>query len=105
MSLETLQTGNCFSGIDIEKGGNESDVGKMEDLDLVIGEEGGEMKRDEDSGDGCGAGGVMQRIRTNKSWKDPGPPPDGGLLAWTQGLWAPFRFLGNGKKCCLLEPT
>jgi hypothetical protein len=27
---------------------------------------------------------VVTRISTKSSWKDPGPPPDGGLLAWTQ---------------------
>jgi hypothetical protein len=27
---------------------------------------------------------VVTRMSTKSSWKDPGPPPDGGLLAWTQ---------------------
>ncbi len=27
---------------------------------------------------------VLSRISTKKSWADPGPPPDGGLKAWTQ---------------------
>ncbi len=27
---------------------------------------------------------VITTMSTNGSWKDPGPPPDGGLLAWTQ---------------------
>jgi len=31
-------------------------------------------------------GKVMSRISTRSSWKDPGPPPDGGLIGWTQGL-------------------
>jgi hypothetical protein len=30
------------------------------------------------------AAGVITRMSTKSSWKDPGPPPDGGLLAWTQ---------------------
>jgi hypothetical protein len=27
---------------------------------------------------------VVTRMSTKSSWRDPGPPPDGGLLAWTQ---------------------
>ncbi|KAI9881175.1 MAG: hypothetical protein M1830_007153 [Pleopsidium flavum] len=29
---------------------------------------------------------VVSRTRSASSWKDPGPPPDGGLKAWTQVL-------------------
>lgn len=28
----------------------------------------------------------VTRTSTKTSWKDPGPPPDGGLGAWTQGV-------------------
>ncbi|KAI9676812.1 MAG: hypothetical protein M1817_006651 [Caeruleum heppii] len=28
----------------------------------------------------------VSRISTKLSWKDPGPPPDGGAVAWTQAL-------------------
>jgi hypothetical protein len=28
----------------------------------------------------------LSRTRSVASWKDPGPPPDGGALAWTQVL-------------------
>lgn len=28
---------------------------------------------------------VLSKISTKSSWKDPGPPPDGGRRAWTQG--------------------
>jgi hypothetical protein len=28
----------------------------------------------------------VTRTSTKSSWKDPGPPPDGGLGAWTQGV-------------------
>lgn len=31
-----------------------------------------------------GLAGVVTRMSTKSSWKDPGPPPDGGLTAWTQ---------------------
>lgn len=30
--------------------------------------------------------GTVTRTSTKSSWKDPGPPPDGGLMAWTQGM-------------------
>lgn len=29
----------------------------------------------------------VARTSTGSNWKDPGPPPDGGLFAWTQGEW------------------
>ncbi|XP_014561288.1 hypothetical protein COCVIDRAFT_86864 [Bipolaris victoriae FI3] len=33
-----------------------------------------------------GNGGQLEREKSRASWKDPGPPPDGGLRAWTQVL-------------------
>jgi hypothetical protein len=36
-------------------------------------------------------GGVVTRTSTKSSWKDPGPPPDGGTTAWLQGE---FYFFG-----------
>lgn len=30
--------------------------------------------------------GPVTRTNTKSSWKDPGPPPDGGVGAWTQGM-------------------
>jgi hypothetical protein len=36
--------------------------------------------------DGEGAkDGPVTRTSTKSSWKDPGPPPDGGWVGWTQG--------------------
>lgn len=32
---------------------------------------------------------AVTRTSTKSSWKDPGPPPDGGLVGWTQGIFAP----------------
>lgn len=29
---------------------------------------------------------VLSRTKSAASWKDPGPPPDGGVVAWTQVL-------------------
>lgn len=29
---------------------------------------------------------VLSRTKSAAIWKDPGPPPDGGALAWTQVL-------------------
>jgi len=29
----------------------------------------------------------VTRTSTKSSWKDPGPPPDGGWGAWTQGMY------------------
>jgi hypothetical protein len=33
-----------------------------------------------------GNGKQLGREKSAASWKDPGPPPDGGLRAWTQVL-------------------
>lgn len=30
----------------------------------------------------------VTRILTKSSWKDPGPPPNGGVMAWTQAIMA-----------------
>lgn len=30
--------------------------------------------------------GILSKSKSVASWKDPGPPPDGGALAWTQVL-------------------
>ena len=32
--------------------------------------------------------GAVTRTSTKSSWKDPGPPPDGGWVGWTQGLFS-----------------
>jgi hypothetical protein len=38
--------------------------------------------------------GPVTRTSTKSSWKDPGPPPDGGWLGWTQGVcWIPLVML------------
>lgn len=29
---------------------------------------------------------ILGRTKSAASWKDPGPPPDGGIRAWTQVL-------------------
>jgi hypothetical protein len=35
-----------------------------------------------------GKEGAVTRTSTKSSWKDPGPPPDGGWVGWTQGVLA-----------------
>jgi hypothetical protein len=45
--------------------------------------------------------GAVTRTSTKSSWKDPGPPPDGGRKAWIQGscpspgLNSPLPFLNH----------
>jgi hypothetical protein len=36
--------------------------------------------------------GPATRTRTKSSWKDPGPPPDGGWTAWSQGACSSLRL-------------
>ena len=38
-------------------------------------------------------GGLATRISTKSSWKDPGPPPDGGWSGWTQGKQHSHPFI------------
>lgn len=37
--------------------------------------------------DSKGLAAVLSRMSTKSSWKDPGPPPDGGTKAWMQGVY------------------
>lgn len=39
-------------------------------------------------GEGKRGGGVVTRTSTKSSWKDPGPPPDGGWSGWTQSMFS-----------------
>jgi len=36
--------------------------------------------------------GPATRVRTKESWKDPGPPPDGGWSGWKQGSSRFFQY-------------
>jgi hypothetical protein len=38
--------------------------------------------------------GPVTRISTKSSERDPGPPPDGGWTAWTQGTYSPSVVFG-----------
>jgi hypothetical protein len=92
MFEETPKAGNSLNDIDIENdaGGNqsESDISKTAVMDFGTREK-ERLDREEEEGQG----GMVERIRTSKSWRDLGPPPDGGVLAWTQGLFFPFVVL------------
>ena len=37
--------------------------------------------------------GAVTRTSTKSSWKDPGPPPDGGWIGWTQGVYSFLVFM------------
>lgn len=45
----------------------------------------GSQTKVEGKGKGSGLANVLSRISTRTSIKDPGPPPDGGMVGWTQG--------------------
>lgn len=53
---------------------------------------------------GCEGGkdGTVTRTSTKSSWKDPGPPPDGGWVGWTQGEFLEF-FVGLEEALAGLE--
>jgi hypothetical protein len=36
---------------------------------------------------GCAKERAVTRTSTKSSWKDPGPPPDGGWTGWSQGVY------------------
>ena len=60
--------------------------GNPESLELNIDIE-DQNDRDEGQKARGALGTVLSRISTRASCKDPGPPPDGGWVAWTQGSW------------------
>jgi hypothetical protein len=41
--------------------------------------------------------GAVTRTSTKSSWKDPGPPPDGGRKAWIQGSSLISRILDSPR--------
>lgn len=72
-----------------------SDLERAETKEVDIEACNGEVK-----GKGKGVlGNVLSHISTKSSWRDPGPPPDGGLNAWVQGLLLSFSSCPRiGKK-------
>lgn len=64
-------------------------------------------EKEHDSRDGVQLGNIITNGNTNtlrnalthtstkSSWKDPGPPPDGGWRAWSQGISRSPRLLSN----------
>ena len=52
-----------------------------------------DVMRDEESGKKD----AITRTSTKSSWKDPGPPPDGGWIGWSQGVWDFLFVLRSGK--------
>jgi hypothetical protein len=77
--------------VDLEKGSGELERGA--DVERLSSESGVTVAEGEESGGGGegGGGSVMSRVvsrvltrGSTKSW-NPGPPPDGGVKAWTAG--------------------
>lgn len=71
---------------------------KGEKVDIEAEEE--EFDENDPHGDGYGGrgdesalGAGVTRTSTKSSWKDPGPPPDGGWSGWTQGESRSFHCL------------
>lgn len=42
--------------------------------------------------------GPITRMLSRSSCKDPGPPPDGGLLGWTQGVYFSYFTCSSGQR-------
>lgn len=75
---------------DVEKGDVGSvpetqDIEEYPESNVCYGEEGDRKRK------GRNLTNVISRIGTKSSWKDPGPPPDGGWSGWTQGMLTLFR--------------
>ncbi len=69
------------SGEDTE--GEEGKIERREGGLIAAGEE-----PDSEKNAGHREGGeVIARTSTRGTWKDPGPPPDGGMVGWTQGTY------------------
>jgi hypothetical protein len=69
--------------LDDRKGGVLTEKDDIESYPVVDETEEGQRQKD----------GAMTRTSTKSSWKDPGPPPDGGREAWTQGSFTSLLFL------------
>lgn len=69
---------------DVEKGLRQERKADVEDDSRQVrcGEE--DMVKE---GKGKGLKAIISRVSTRGSWKDPGPPPDGGWNAWTQSMF------------------
>jgi hypothetical protein len=68
--------------VDVEKGrGGEKDEGEMRREENI----GKESK-----GNGLRLKSVISRVSMRSTVKDPGPPPDGGWRAWSQGVFVFF---------------
>jgi hypothetical protein len=73
---------------DLEKGLRDvTEKGDIEVLDET------DVMRDEESGGKY----AITRTSTKSSWKDLGPPPDGGWIGWSQGVWD-FLFVLRSEK-------
>jgi hypothetical protein len=75
---------------DLEKGPR--DVTERGDIE-VLQFDGNDVMRDEESGKKD----AITRTSTKSSWRDPGPPPDGGWVGWSQGVWDFLFVLRSGK--------
>jgi hypothetical protein len=83
-SLPSNSSGYIVDDVDIEEGGRtmteKGDIGTYPDgLN--------DLQNDLQNGEWGGKEGPVTRTSTKSSWKDPGPPPDGGWSAWTQGMY------------------
>ena len=87
-SIHSSTSTSSHDNVDVEK--QESDDGESDRIEL------GATKSVRDPGMEKGViGKVLSRVSTKSSWKDPGPPPDGGWGAWAQGSWTPFLVFGD----------
>lgn len=81
----------------------QTDIGKEEkqrEVDLEAEDQGEEFEENDPHGDGFGGrvdqsglGAGVTRTSTKGSWRDRGPPPDGGWTGWTQGEQRIFHYL------------
>lgn len=70
--------------MDKEERGEEVDIeAEEEEIDENDPHCDGYGGKEDDLGMGTG---IVTRTSTKSSWKDPGPPPDGGWSGWTQGM-------------------
>lgn len=91
-SVHSSSTGIDEEGVREKKGG----VLKEDDIEAypVVCETEDEEQRRKD--------GAVTRTSTKSSWKDPGPPPDGGREAWIQSS-SPFPSVHNSAVLLLIQ--
>jgi hypothetical protein len=86
---EDIQTGAFGKDLEIQSLHSSTTEIIEEEIQQRNGRKGGVLEEDIEAvkdEECCTKENAATRTSTKNSWKDPGPPPDGGREAWIQGM-------------------